>query len=126
MNKRLFVLICTIILFQYIYNDSACESIEAPKGDADCTADTADKKKSVCRYNPETKKCVDFPYCEYAEEGADDAACKEYPALQKGYECKKNKDKSPTSACKEVKLESTAGANNLKFSLAFLIFLFLF
>lgn len=163
MNKRLFVLICSIILFQYIYN-------------SDCTDATTETEKSVCNgkaVDDSTNICVlktgggceekakgDVP-CEDVEAGASDALCKglkvtddTYLCLKEGDACKQKKkckegkgnddatcktfavetagnvcknDPDEKDKCKEVKDESaTSSSYSLKFSLALLIFLFVF
>lgn len=74
--------------------------------------------------------CKEIQKCNLAE-GDDDAACKNFAVETKGNVCKKDTAEN-SKKCKEVKGESTESkastqsGNNLTFSLAFLILLFLF
>ena len=74
--------------------------------------------------------CKEIQKCNLAE-GDDDAACKNFAVETKGNVCKKDTAEN-SNKCKEVKGESTESkastqsGNNLTFSLAFLILLFLF
>ena len=53
MNKRLFVLICSIILFQYAINSSECETATKAEDDESFTCDnkatSADNKRCVAK-----------------------------------------------------------------------------
>ena len=63
MNKRLFVLICSIILFQYIYNSECTE--EAKESDKDCTTLAPSESSKKCVANDAegaTKKCKEDTY----------------------------------------------------------------
>ena len=74
--------------------------------------------------------CKEIQKCNSAT-GNDDAECKNFPVETKGNVCKKDTAQG-SKKCKEVKEESTESkastqsGNNLTFSLAFLILLFLF
>ena len=74
--------------------------------------------------------CKEIQKCNLAT-GKDDAACKDFAVETKGNVCKKDTAEN-SNKCKEVKGESTESkastqsGNNLTFSLAFLILLFLF
>ena len=136
MNKRLFVLICSIILFQYIYSGTACT--EATLG-----ADEGDTfTQQVCnkRDGSGTKICVvklegepaAATGCELKEKatvscasvkGTSDAICKGLKTTA-GNVCKKAQNKNE---CTEVKEEKASSSSySLKFSLVLFIFLFLF
>ena len=108
MNKRLFVLFCTIILFQYIYGGDGQET----PGQETPGQETPGQETSV-------KQCKDVT----ASDLVGGKKCEDFKATT-GNVCKENTDKTKENKCIEVKKESTA--NYLKFSLAFLIFLFLF
>ena len=124
MNKKLLVLICSIILFQYVYN-AVC-SLVSPANEDNC--------KNGVISSAETKKCV---YDSVLNE------CKEVdiPCSEKTSVSEENKDiclklvASEGKKClweggncveKIKKIQKTSSTNNLKFSLAFLIVLFLF
>jgi hypothetical protein len=81
MNKRLFVLICSVILFQYIYNSACTEETEETENSVcNAKAVTADSGK-ICVLKGEGPGCdekakgeVDCAKVE-AVEGASDALC---------------------------------------------------
>lgn len=178
MSKKLFALIFSVILFQYVYN-SVCTEKENPNGDNDCKDLATSKASKKCIFvagegegeekTPSTCQ-EDVKNCEEIESGAtddlckelklleddvlcikkdnackkvkkcnlaegrDDAECKNFPVVTKGNVCKKDTAEN-SNKCKEVKDESTKSTeskastqsgNNLTFSLAFLILLFLF
>ena len=163
MNKRLFALICSIILFQNVYNsdcsakttategectnlavtkpgaqtcvlnDGKCEEQDIPCNQKTSGA-TADLCKQLTTTNPTDKLCIlkgtnaceEKDKCNKAK-GKDDAACKDFPVENQGNVCKKDTTEG-SELCKEVKGESTSKSSfyNLKYSLAFLIVLFLF
>ena len=163
MNKRLFALICSIILFQYVYNSACtdkssgasgtdCDNLVVSKpGAQTCVLDgdkcvendiSCDDKKSgasadLCKQLKTTstdKLCIlkGTNACEEKEKcnkakGKDDAACKDFPVENQGNVCKRDTTEG-SDLCKEVKGESTSKSSfyNLKYSLAFLIVLFLF
>ena len=167
MNKRLFVLICSIILFQYIYT-SACQD-EAKDSTNACTglATSATNKKCVektasdeddgkkCKEddilctekktgNPDNDFCGSLKVtdtdaqecvkegegcalktisCTKRERDATEAICKKLSAKE-GKVCKLTTVNNVKKCIEEDAPEN--GANNLKYSLALLIFLFLF
>lgn len=103
-----------------------CAEITAGATDDLCKSLKVTDRESLCI--KDDKACNLIKKCNFAT-GTDDAACKVFPVENKGYICKKDTTKDSTK-CKEVKDESTVASsqagNNLTFSLAFLIFLFLF
>ena len=103
-------------------SDTNCEEVKAGASDALCksllkTDDTflCVKDGNACK---EKKKCKNG-------EGNDDTTCKTFAVETAGNVCKSDPDAK--GKCKEVKNESaTSSSYSLKFSLALLIFLFLF
>ena len=125
MNKKLLVLICSIILFQYVYN-TACTSVSLPTSEADCvggTTSSPETKKCVFDSDSTTKRCkeVDIP-CSEKTSGASESICLKLVAS----EGKKCLWEGGNCVEKIKKIQKTSSTNNLKFSLAFLIVLFLF
>ena len=125
MNKKLLVLICSIILFQYVYN-TACTSVSLPTSEADCvggTTSSPETKKCVFDSDSTTKRCkeVDIP-CSEKTSVSDEDICLELVASE-GKKCLYEDGKCVE---KIKKIQKTSSTNNLKFSLAFLIVLFLF
>ena len=174
MSKKLFALIFSVILFQYVYNEN-CIGKENPADNEECGALTTTVPSKKCVYvageggDPATcqevvkdcgdikagatddlckqlkvsntgflcikigEACQEKQKCNLAT-GNDDAACKNFPVETTGNVCKKDTAEN-SNKCKEVKEESTKSTeskastqsgNNLTFSLAFLILLFLF
>ena len=126
MNKKLLVLICSIILFQYVYN-SDCTSVSSPTSESNCegVATSSETKKCVFDSDSSTKRCkeVDIPCSEktsVSERNKD--ICLKLVAS----EGKKCLYEGGNCVEKIKKIQKTSSTNNLKFSLAFLIVLFLF
>ena len=87
MNKRLFVLICSIILFQYIYN-------------SECTEEDADSSKECTSLgvSADNKKCV-----------ANDVADATEKCKEDTYACKEKTFENPTDDfCRTLKLDESA------------------
>ena len=169
MNKRLFVLICSVILFQYIYNTTCDEDKGADETFSKSLCNQRDGQNSqicVAKYEGEgetrsqvgceLKEKGSVP-CEEVESGASDALCKSLQKTDNNHLCvkdgnactEKQKCKGSTGTsdtdcqkyavetagyvCKKVQNENkcteekaTSSSYSLKFSLALLIFLFLF
>ena len=102
-----------------------CEEVKAGASDALCKGlkiDEEDDETYLCLKEGDAckkkKKCKDGS-------GNDDATCKTFAVETAGNVCKSDPDAK--GKCKEVKEESaTSSSYSLKFSLALLIFLFLF
>lgn len=124
MNKKLFVLICSLILFQYAKSESDC-SKKVKEGDTtlDCIGvETSDNTIYKCVINGD--KCEEqlMSCTEKKPDVTDEKICQKL-TIGKGKVCKLDKTKKE---CIEEDDPSKNGANNLKYSLALLIFLFLF
>ena len=122
MNKKLLVLICSIILFQYVYN-AVC-SLVSPANEDNCkngVISSAETKK--CVYDSVLNECkeVDIP-CSEKTSGASESICLKLVASE-GKKCLYEDGKCVE---KIKRIQKTSSTNNLKFSLAFLIVLFLF
>jgi hypothetical protein len=125
MNKKLFVLICSLILFQYI--NSTCENPTGEEGSKTCAASTESDTK-VCELNSAGDACVErILSCAEKTEGATEEICKKL-TVEEGKVCKVADAENNKKKCKveSAPSEDKNGANNLKYSLALLIFLFLF
>ena len=125
MNKKLFVLICSLILFQYAKSDDSECSKKVKDGDTalECTGlETSDATIYKCVING--NKCEEQLMSCTEEKPAitDEKKCQKL-SVGKGKVCKLDKDKKQ---CIEEDEPSKNGADNLKYSLALLIFLFLF
>ena len=110
---------------------NGCE--EKAKGEISCTTITSGASDAICKglQVASDSLCVKVDNaCQPKKkcnngEGNDDAACNAFPVEKAGYVCKSDPDAK--GKCKEVKKESaTSSSYSLKFSLALLIFLFLF
>ena len=105
-----------------------CEEIKSGATDDLCKELTVLKNGFLCLKDGNV--CKEIQKCNLAE-GDDDAACKNFAVETKGNVCKKDTAEN-SKKCIEVKGESTESkastqsGNNLTFSLAFLILLFLF
>jgi hypothetical protein len=124
MNKKLFALICSLILFQYVKSESDCAKKEKV-GDTElvCTGETtSDANIYKCVVNG--NKCEEklMTCTEEKPDITDEKICQKL-SVGKGKVCKLDKTKKE---CIEEDDPSKNGANNLKYSLALLIFLFLF
>ena len=122
MNKKLFVLICSLILFQYI--NSECTPVTEGEGEnqvvTSCSGTATDNTKKCALVNGACTEQL-MTCAEYKADVTDEKICgKLTPG--KGKVCK-------LDAAKKKCIEEDApsnGSNNLKYSLALLIFLFLF
>lgn len=112
MNKRLFVLICSVILFQYTYN-SDCSTDETATEKSVCFGKAVDDSTNICILKSpgpgcEEKAKGEVP-CEDVESGASDALCISLQTtklcLKEGNACKE-KEKSNTN-CEDVKAGAT-------------------
>jgi hypothetical protein len=120
MNKRLFVLICSIILFQYIYNSDCSDKKSGASEDICNELSPSSPNKQRCVYN--NGKCEEKDIkCTDEISNPTENICKNLIASQGNY-CTLEDNK-----CVEKHEEvQTSESINLKFSLAFFIFLFLF
>ena len=128
MNKKLLVLICSIILFQYVYNEDNvvnCTNVESPTEDGNCVGKPTSLPTKKCEFdsdaNPKKCKEVDIP-CSEKISGASESICLKLVASE-GKKCTVEGEKCVE---KIKKIKKNSSTNNLKFSLAFLIVLFLF
>ena len=122
MNKRLFVLICSIILFQNVYNDDACTSTASPSSNA-CEKITVSETKK-CIYDEDQEICIVTDIlCTEITSGATVDLCKKLKASE-GKTCTLEGEKCVEK--EKAKHKKTSSSNNLQLSLAFLIVLFLF
>ena len=112
------------ILFQYVYN-SACTSVSLPEEEANCEGVETSSQTKKCVFdsdsNPKTCKEIDIP-CSEKTSGATVDICQKLVASE-GKKCSYEDGK-----CVEIikRIKKNSSTNNLKFSLAFLIVLFLF
>ena len=121
----------------YVTGEATCKEVvkDCAEINAGATDDLCKQLKVntgfLCLKNGEA--CQEKQKCNLAT-GNDDAACKNFPVETTGNVCKKDTAEN-SNKCKEVREESTKSTeskastqsgNNLTFSLAFLILLFLF
>ena len=124
MNKKLFVLICSLILFQYI-NNACTTKTDLETNEVSCDGTPTDGNTKVCELK--NNECVERTLsCTEKKTGATDEICGKL-SVGNGKVCKKDTAKDSTKCIEEDKPSSKSnGANNLKYSLVLLIFLFLF
>ena len=122
MNKKLFVLICSLILFQYINNECTTKT-DPETSEKSCDGTPTDTKTQECKMEGDQCKEITFS-CTKITEGATDEICKKLK-VDTGKVCKVADAGNNKKKC-IVEDAPSNGANNLKYSLALLIFLFLF